>query len=210
MRRFVSIFFLTPLLLSSMAQAVNEVFLVPNPATRLLDRSECVRPGIDDCLGAYFPDESIPVDLSINFDDPTVGGAVNIGFDDRVATLESFVFSPEFTADDPTFRCPNPNPQPGDVPCPDDPTFVSFGSFNGISGENLVGTAVFRTLIDTLFGESFVDVSQNRAFSDLTGSPLEVSFNREGLVTTPIPEPSTALLLAAGIIALGAGRRATA
>jgi len=150
--------------------------------------------------------DSVQLTLGMSFDDVTLGGGVKLSFDDTVLDLSSITFSGAL-GDDPDFRCPTDPAASSPVSCPADSRFISFGTFEGLSGDRTVATIVLEALAPSS-GAMAIDLLPDRAFSDSVGSPLAVSLSGASVVV--VPEPGTLGLVAVGIAGLGAVRRRSA
>lgn len=149
------------------------------------------------------PQSLFELELAMSFDDLTVGGAFTLSFDPAVVELQpdGVVFAGGL-GDDPTFRCPEqPETQ---IPCPQDPEFVSFGGQAGIDGQRLIATLHFRAIGEA--GDStLVSASLASPFSDGIGQPLAVEFS--GAQVRIVPEPTVLALLLSGLTALAGSQR---
>ncbi len=128
----------------------------------------------------------------------TLGGGILFDYDITRASLTSIAFDGNLP-DDPDFRCPGSTV----VQCPQDPNFLSFGTFAGISGPNTVAELTFIT--GDVMGPLLVEIMIDRNFSDSLGNPLSV-FTQSATINV-IPEPSTFALVALGGLGLGLLRR---
>jgi hypothetical protein len=136
--------------------------------------------------------ESLFLDLHMSFEDTTVGGGIDLLFDDGVLSFIDGVFD-DGLGDDPNFRCPTDPAAPAPIDCtPNGPNFVSFGGFPGITGDHLVVTLEFFA---TSTGDSPIDFTVTSPFSDPTGNPIEV------------PEPGLAWMAAIATLAALRGRQ---
>jgi len=144
------------------------------------------------------PGSTLEIMLEMAFLDPTLGGGVNIIFDEGLVQLSSIAFD-DSLGDDPDFRCP------GAVICPTgDSTFISFGSFVGLDSERTVASIFFDVLADSR-GVAEFSLAAASPFSDEVGSALDVRLGTTQV--TIVPEPGTALLLGLGLIGLAGGNR---
>jgi hypothetical protein len=133
--------------------------------------------------------EDVELDLLMDFLDTTVGGAVTVSVDPAILAIDSIVFDPEGNLGDQLdFRCPTDPQAANPVPCPDDPSFLSFGSFGGLDGMRSVARLRFTP---HTVGTTEISVDEAFAFSDVVGGALPVSF---AFATVHVPEPARDLL----------------
>lgn len=148
------------------------------------------------------PGAQLSLALEMDFDEPTVGGGVEIGFDPAALELVAFAFDGAL-GDDPALRlfCPGAAPGCGAFDGPG--LLVAFGQITGLAGSRVVGELTFRALA---LGSTAVTLGPNDApagpfFSAASGLEQDVSFAG---ATVQVPEPATLALVAAGLLALGA------
>lgn len=142
-------------------------------------------------------------ELRLDFDfsaDPTLGGGVDLAYDDSRLQYTGFVFSPAL-GDDPSFRRLPDN-------LPDRLVGLAFGNFNGLRGPGEVGRFSFVALAD---GVASLNLAANVApagsfISLLTFSPQTVAFGSTQVQVSVVPEPARALLTLAGLAGLAALR----
>jgi hypothetical protein len=175
--------FLAVLLIGGNASAANVLRFLPDQQT------------VDASAG------SVQVDLQMEFDDTTLGGGIQLAFDDAILGLPTITFDAAL-GDDADFRCPlDTNPT-----CPSDPLFASWGTFGGLTGAKTVLSLVLPLLAE---GSTQLSASIVNEFSDSGGTPLDVTIVPAAI--TVVPEPSTGLLLALGLTGLALpGRRSRA
>lgn len=140
--------------------------------------------------------ETVLVTLQFQFDDATLGGGVDVVFDESVLGFVSFEFDEDF-GDDPAFRLNPSDPMGGNR------LVLGFGDFAGLSGSRAVGTFTFdaiglgtadlSTAPNTLPAGPFVSATS-------PSDPFEVKF--EGGTVSVVPEPGTLGLLALGSVGL--------
>lgn len=142
-------------------------------------------------------DETVEVEILLDFSDATVGGELEIVFDDAVLELLSASFDPGL-GDDPDFRC---NLGTGLCPPGAGGDFLAFGSFSGIAGRRGLASLFFRAVGP---GQTRVAAAP-RAFSDELGGEISgIGVVPTGLIEV-VPEPAAALLL--GLAGLAAATR---
>ena len=111
------------------------------------------------------------LDLRMDFEDPTAGGAIIVTFDPEVVELTDVVFDEGSLGDDADFRCPATSGAAHSIACPEDAAFLSFGSVSGIGGERRIATLEFTALAS---GSTPVGFTVAKTFSDMSGKPLLV------------------------------------
>lgn len=143
-------------------------------------------------------------DLVMDFapNEATLGGGLDLAVS-GAATFASFTPSAWFAS------APDPSLSGHGSALSQKDYEVHFGSFNGLSGRNLIGTVVVN--LDRS-GPAAVDLSINNlvgAFFTAGGAPQEVALQGASLVVTAVPEPATLALfvLGGGLLALRNLRR---
>jgi hypothetical protein len=160
-------------------QAANTITLTPSKAT-------------------YVVGEIVEIEIRMDFDDATFGGKVGVQYDQGLLSYDSFDFDPGLTA-----NVGRVDPADGST---DNPLIIQYGYFNIPSpiGDTAVGT--FRFLADSI-GMNSLFVSSEIApsvFRDPQGNPLAVTYGTASI--NIVPEPSTALLMGLGLVAIGLRR----
>jgi hypothetical protein len=160
--------------------------------------------------------QTFALTISAFFEEPTVGGSFDLFYDPTQLAFVSFEFDEHFLNDisDPAFAhvpdncftdgAPFGGCNVGDAEL----NAIGFGSFDGISGLNLVATVMFQA-IGT--GTSQLTMATNDApfegfYSAITGLPMEVEYNVADVVVVPVPAALWLLLSGLGLV--GARRRA--
>ena len=138
--------------------------------------------------------ESVLVTLQMEFDDPTLGGGVEVLFDESVLEFVSFVFDAGL-GDDPSFRL-TPS-----VPTGGNRLVLGFGEFGGLAGSRAVGVFSFDAVGLGLANLSTgPNVQPAGPFVSAASPPdlLVVGFEDSTLLV--VPEPGTL-----GLLTLGSG-----
>ena len=142
----------------------------------------------------------VSLQLNMDFtDDPTLGGGLDIFFDNGLLSFVSFTFDPGL-GDDPCLQR-----QP-DVLTPDVYTGqlsgLAFGNFDGLSGPSPVGTLTFQTL-DA--GTAYFGMADNVApvgpfYSAQTFDQQTVVYDASAVVNiTAVPLPATLWFMLSGV-----------
>ncbi|MDC1295432.1 hypothetical protein N8077_03740 [Myxococcota bacterium] len=141
-------------------------------------------------------DDSVTVDLEIDFADVTSGGGVEVTYDATRLSFDSFEFDPglEFLLVGPELGAVG---QPLEIGA----GLILFPEPLGVSGLQTIGTLTFTPLAE---GEAFVQTSASSTspgpfFSPGSGAPLPVTFSG---ATIDVPEPGFATGLAIGALLL--------
>jgi len=146
----------------------------------------------------------ISIDLLMDFtDDATLGGGMDIFFNDAVLSFLSFDFGSTSLVLDPALtRLPDSDVLPGKL------EGMAFGNFGGLSGPGVVGTLTFQAIAvgnsaltmavttEALKGGDFI--------SDNTFGPQIVGFGSANVTinTSVVPVPAAVWLLGSGLIGL--------
>ncbi len=146
--------------------------------------------------------ENFSIQLTMNFDEATVGGGLEVTYTTNVSFV-SFEFNPSLTN---TFGLSGPaNSAPGQ------PLEIGFGFFTmsdppGVSGSHVIGTFTFNALAvgPTQFITTASSALSPGPFYGPADPlvPMTVSFGSSAV--TVVPEPSTAILMFLGLLGLGA------
>ncbi|MFP6639443.1 MAG: thrombospondin type 3 repeat-containing protein, partial [Myxococcota bacterium] len=142
----------------------------------------------------------IQVELRMDFSETTVGGGVTLAFDPSALVVEGIEFDPSL-GDDPDFRCPGSQ----EIACPLDPTFISFGSVAGLSGQKTIAVATLRFLE---FAPTPISLQPASAFGGMDGSELSTQLSGvvvEGGIPVPSLSPGFASLLAVILLLVSFG-----
>jgi hypothetical protein len=138
--------------------------------------------------------ETVLVALQIQFDDPTLGGGVDIVFDVSVLGFVSFEFDAGL-GDDPAFRLTPSDPAGGNR------LVLGFGDFAGLAGSRTVGTFTFDAVGP---GTASLTTVSNALpagpFISAASPPDLLLVEFEGSTVEVVPEPGTL-----GLLALGSG-----
>jgi len=173
---------------------VVSAVLLASPA-HAIDRLTFSAPGISDVA----KDDLLSIVVGFEFDDLTVGGGFDLAFSTDLFAYHSFQFDYGL-GDDPAFRM-----QPADDESVG-PLVIAFGSFSGLTGTREVGILQLLAKEHLTLGEGFLllsavsNLSPAGPFVDALGDPLSVEY--VGLYGRVVPEPSTLLLVCAGIAGL--------
>lgn len=156
------------------------------------------------------PGDTVLFDILYDFtDESTIGGGIDVFFDDSVLNFVNYTWS---GVGDPGFAR-SPDVLPGEL------NGIAFGDFFGISSAGLVGTLEFA--IDAAASAGFTslftaanDFPAGPFVSGVTFLPMEVDFfgaEIEIQPGMPVPEPGALTLLVIGLFAMGlSSRRRTA
>lgn len=147
--------------------------------------------------------DTISFDVTMDFIDDTVGGGFDVFYDASILSLVSFEFDAGFLGPvaDPDFTFP-PVLSPGEL------NGIAFGSFDGITGNHLIGTLTFETIAG---GVAILMMNTNVApwgafFSATDASELVVVYGPGKVHVVPIP--AAAWLFASGLgLLAGIARR---
>jgi len=135
------------------------------------------------------------VSLQLNMDfsaDPTLGGGVDITFDNSLLSFASFTFDPTL-GDDPSLQR-QPDVTPGLL------TGLGFGNFNGLSGPSVVGTLIFNTLAPGIAQLSLADNASpvGPFYSAHTSNQQTIDYTGASASISPVPLPGAVWLLMSG------------
>ncbi len=139
------------------------------------------------------PADNISFDLYMSFDDPTLGGGLDVTFDNAVVASPSFTFDSAFAAQ-------TDLPLRTGTVLPGELNNISFGNFfDGIGGTNRVGTLSFDA---AGFGSSAINLADNDFpsgpfYSATTFSQQQVAYY--GSVVNVVPELPVAWMMAVGL-----------
>ena len=144
------------------------------------------------------------VSLQLNMDfsgDPTLGGGVDILYNNSLLSFASFTFDTSL-GDDPSFRR-QPDIQPNKL------NGLAFGNFGGLGGSRVVGTLVFNTLGAgpvnlTLAENSF---PAGGFYSATTFNPQVVTYTGALVNVTAVPLPAAGWLLLSGLVVIMGWRK---
>ncbi len=157
---------------------------------------------IDLAIGDTVPspgDDVVEIAMSMNFDDPTLGGRIGISYDSTALTFLSFAFDSTFTGNFALLE-----PAAGSV---ENPLIVGAAWFFVAPpiGPAPIGSFLFQRLDPTAPTTLASEAVPLFGFASQTSTDdLAVDF---GSLTIPaVPEPSTALLLMGGLATLSAAR----
>ena len=145
---------------------------------------------------------TVALQLMMDFsDDATIGGGVDIFYDDSVLQFVSFVFDAGL-GDDPAFRR-QPDVLSGEL------NGLGFGDFSGLSGPSLVGTFTFDTLASGSANFSLAenDYPVGAFYSAATYEVQLVGFQGAAIDVSAVPVPAAAWLLFSGLAMVGAVSR---
>ena len=145
---------------------------------------------------------TVSLQLMMDFsDDATIGGGVDVFYDDSVLQFVSFVFDAGL-GDDPAFRR-QPDALSGEL------NGLGFGEFGGLSGPSLVGTFTFNTLTSgsASFSLGVNDYPVGAFYSATTYELQLVDFQGAAIEVSAVPVPAAAWLLFSGLVMVGAVSR---
>jgi hypothetical protein len=148
--------------------------------------------------------ETVLVLVQMQFDDSTIGGGIEVLFDQSILEFSGFDFDPGL-GDDPAFRLMPSTPAPGQ------PLVLGFGEFSGLGGTRDIGTLRFEALG---LGVANLTAADNGLpvgpFVSAVSPPDLLLVDFEGSTVTVVPEPGTLALLilgSGGLLLHGSRRR---
>jgi hypothetical protein len=172
---------------------------LPAGATRALNLVS-LDPVVDDVSVG----ETVLVLVQMQFDEPTIGGGLEVLFDQSILEFSGFDFDPGL-GDDPSLRLMPSTPAPGQ------PLVLGFGEFFGLGGTRTIGTLRFEAVepgVANLSASENVMPAGPFVSADSPTELLIVDF--EGSSVTVVPEPGTLALLilgSGGLLLCGSRRR---
>ena len=146
--------------------------------------------------------DNLFVNLYMDFsDEPTLGGGLDITYDNSYIDFLSFSFDENFLSlSDSSMTCPGaafctPVDQWNSV------SNIAFGNFNGISGPALVGTAVFQTTATgyTTILTTATSGSAGPFVALSTYAPQSVTFAGTNVTVSAVPLPAAFPLMLGGL-----------
>lgn len=150
--------------------------------------------------------DSIEFNLTVDFsDDPTLGGGMDIAYDDNLLSFQSFDFGTATAALDPSFsRLP-------DHPFAYKLEGLAFGSFTGIT-TGIVGTLTFQAIAE---GSALIEMGVTSDplkggdfYSAVTYQQQNPTFNNLSVQISSVPLPGAIWLFGSGVLSLaGMARR---
>ena len=147
--------------------------------------------------------DDLVVDLWMDFlDEPTLGGGLDVNYNDTELDFISFIFDPTFlTLTDSAFTCPGAALCSPGIDQPNSVTNIAFGNFSGISGPSLVGTLTFNTLKEGDIALTTVSTvgSSGPFVSAITFQEQVVNFTGTSVNVTAVPLPGALYLMLGGI-----------
>lgn len=138
--------------------------------------------------------DPVSFQLTMDFtDDSTLGGGLDLFYDDTVLQFVSFAFDSDL-GDDPDLQR-QPDALPGELDA------LAFGNFAGLSGPSLVGTFTFNTLASGLVN---LTLAQNDSvaggfYSASTYDAQIVTLNGATVSVSAVPLPAAVWFLISGI-----------
>lgn len=146
--------------------------------------------------------DTVSLQLSMDFtDDATLGGGIDLFYDDAVLQFVSFTFDAGLGDDAELQR--QPDVLTGELDA------LAFGSFAGLSGPSLVGTLLFNTLTGGTVNFTLAqnDTVAGGFYSANSFEAQNVTFNGAAVNVSAVPLPAAGWLLLSGLGLLAGLRR---
>jgi len=149
-------------------------------------------------------DEFISLDILMDFtDEPTVGGAIDVFYNESILSFQSFDFDSTTPGLDPVFNR-LPEVLSGEL------EGIGFGSFSGLSGPGIVGTLTFQVIGDGSAILNMAITDNNLAGGEFTSvsalgggeKPKVLSVDFGSTEVRVVPVPAAIWLFGSGLFAL--------
>jgi hypothetical protein len=142
--------------------------------------------------------------LQLNMDfgtDPTLGGGVDILYNNSLLSFVSFAFDPGL-GDDPLLQR-QPDALSGTL------NGLAFGNFDGLGGPSVVGTLIFNSIGAGIANFSLAEnvFPAGGFFSATSLEPQVVTFTGASVNVTAVPLPAAGWFLLSGLGVLGGVRK---